>query len=277
MKRAIFFFVGILLIAASISGIVISISGIVGLWRVESEVKTSLIETLALLEKALQTTSDGLAAASQSLEQADNALASATSAILTAERSLEDTLPLLDTLNEVATQELPQTISKSQQAIRSAQASAKIIDSTLSTLASIPLIGLRGYDSSQPLSKSLAELSGSLDPIANSLASVQEPLTTSKASLAAIDQSAGEIAKDLLSIRASLTRARQVITEYEDVVNTLHQKVKTSQSSLPNALDRTAWFISLALGWLGLTQIGLLFQGLELLGFDFKAAKQTAS
>lgn len=276
MKRAILSFTGILLLVASLAGMAISVFGMVGLWRIESDLKTSLEETLSLLDTTLQTTSEGLAIASQSLEQADNALTSVSSAVQAAGNSVEETLPLLDTLAEVTTRELPQTIAKSQQAIQSAQASAKIIDSTLSTLASIPFIGLRGYDTTRPLSGSLAELSRSLDPISTSLASIKEPLTTSKDHLAAIGQSTREMTDDIANLQTSLSQARQVAAQYENIVKTLHQKVKTSQTDLPAALDRVAWFITIALGWLGLTQIGLFMQGLEMLGFNFANVQKDA-
>ncbi len=76
MKRAIISFVGILLIATALAGIPISALGIVGLWRIETQFKTGAEETLALLDSALQTTSDGLNVAFRSLEQAENALVS---------------------------------------------------------------------------------------------------------------------------------------------------------------------------------------------------------
>ncbi len=273
MKRAILSSIGFLLIVSAISGMAISIFGVIGLWRVEANLKTRIDETLALLDTTLQTTSDGLSVASRSLEQADSALASLHIALQAAQGSVEETLPLLDTLSEVTTQELPQTISKSQQAIQSAQNSAKIIDSTLSALASIPLIGLRGYDSTRPLSGSLAELSRSLDPIASSLASIEEPLATSKDSLAAIGKSTSEMAQDLTDIRASLGQALQVTAQYQSVVATLQQKVVTARNNAPLTLDRAAWFITIVFLWLGLTQIGLLLQGLEMLGFEFKHLK----
>lgn len=277
MKRAFSSFLGILLITTALAGIGISIVGIVGIWNIAAELKTSTAETLTLLDTALQTTSEGLTVASRSLEQADDALLSLTAAVEATGDSVKKTLPLIDTLSAVTTRELPQTISKSQQAIQSAQSSARIIDSTLSALASIPLIGLRGYDSTRPLSGALAELSKSLDPISASLRSMEESLMTSKDSLSAIGASTDEIAGDLTNIRASLAQAKQATAQYMEVVETLHQKVKTAQENLPAALDRLAWFITIALAWLGLTQIGLLLQGLERLGLEFTTPKRAST
>lgn len=266
MRAALSSFFGILLITTALTGMTISGFGIVSLWQVETEWKTEVQETLAVLDTTLQTTSDGLKLASHSLDQAESALISLTDAIQTAGDSLEDTLPLLDTLSSVTARDLPQAIAKSQQAIQSAQTSARIIDSTLSALASIPLIGLRGYDSSRPLSGSLAELSRSLDPISASLTSMEGSLAASRTSLAAIGANADAIVSNLIEIRSSLEQARTVIHEYTRAVEILHQKVKTAQTELPAALDRTAWFLTILLAWLGVTQTGLLLQGLDLLG-----------
>lgn len=140
MKRTLFSSLGILLIAASLAGMTISIFGIVGLWRLEADIKTSVNETLALLDTALQTTSDGLAVTSQSLDQADDSLISLVAPIQAAGKSVEETLPLINTLSTVTTHDLPQAISTSQQTIHSARVSASVIDSTMRVLAAIPLL-----------------------------------------------------------------------------------------------------------------------------------------
>lgn len=264
-------FLGLLLTLTALAGIIISIFGIIRLWQTETEWKAQAQDVLTLLDTTLQTTSDGLQTASTALEQADSALTSLADATQTASNSLDDTLPLIDTLSEITTRDLPQAISRSQQAIQSAQVSARIIDSTLSTLASIPLIGLRGYDTSRPLSGALAELSRSLDPISASLLTIEPSLTQSKTSLAAISADADEIHADLMEIRGSLQQAKNVITEYARTVTALHDRVKTARTELPAALDRIAWFVSMLLTWLGFTQIGLLLQGLQLLGVNLLA------
>lgn len=264
-------FLGLLLTVTALAGMGISIFGILRLWQTETEWKAQAQDVLTLLDATLQTTSDGLETASTALEQADSALTSLAEAVHTASNSLDDTLPLIDTLSEITARDLPQAISRSQQAIQSAQVSARIIDSTLSTLASIPLIGLRGYDTSRPLSGALAELSRSLDPVSASLRAIEPSLSQSKTSLAAIGADADEIHADLMEIRGSLQQARDVMAEYSRTVTALHTRVQTAQTELPAALDRLAWFLTVLLAWLGFTQIGLLLQGLQLLGVNLPA------
>ena len=227
-------FRSILLIAVSLAGMTISIFGVIGLWRIETGLKTGLDETLALLDTALQTTSDGLALASQSLGQADDSLTSLVAAIQANGKSVEETLPLIDTLATVTTHDLPQTISTTQQAIHSARVSANVIDSTMRTLAAIPFLGITGTNNTVPLSASLADLSNSLDPISDSLASMEGSLSASRDNLSAIGASSAEIAQNIAAIRASLGQARQVITQYESVVATLQQQVVTARKNAPD-------------------------------------------
>ena len=141
-------------------------------------------------------------------------------------------------------------------------------------LSAIPFLGITGTNNAVPLSASLADLSNSLDPISDSLASMEGSLAASKDNLSAIGASSADIANNIAAIRASLGQARQVITQYESVVATLQQQVAAARQNAPTALDRVAWFITIVLIWLGLTQIGLLLQGLEMLGFDFNRPKR---
>ncbi len=274
MKRATFSFLGILLIAASLSGMAISVFGIVGLWRIEADIKTSMDDTLALLDTALQTTSDGLGIAAQSLEQADDSLGLLADTIRTTGKSVEETLPLIDALSTVTTQDLPQTIATSQQAIQSARVSANVIDGAMRTLSAIPLLGITGYNNTAPLSASLAELSRSLNPISTSLASIEEPLAASKGNLSAIGASSAEIAANVADIQTSLSQAREVTGQYQGLVETLLQQVVKARQNVPATLDRVAWFLTIALAWLGVAQIGLMMQGLEMLGLEFTQEKR---
>ena len=61
-------------------------------------------------------------------------------------------------------QGLINTITNTQSAIDTAQASAVVIDNILTTLSKIPLIGI-DYNPSRPLNEALGDVSASLDPL----------------------------------------------------------------------------------------------------------------
>lgn len=276
MRRSLFFFVGILLIAASVGGLAISITGIIGVWRVEKDMKAGLEDTLTLLDTNLQTTADGLRIAGRSLDQATGSLDTLGDAIQTTKKSVHDTIPLIDTVAQLTTRDLPTTISTTQQALTSAQSSARVVDSTLTILTSIPLLRVNRYQTQVPLGDALGDVSASLDPLPDSLSSMDESLANARGNLSTTEEQFDEIAVDIDDIGTSLTDAREVTTQYLQVVSGLQQQLASARNSLPGYIDAISWFVTVALVWLGLTQIGLMVQGLEMMGLDLlKKRKST--
>ena len=72
-------------------------------------------------------------------------------------------------------------------------------------------------------------------------------------------------------ISASLENARTVLVEYQAVVADLQSLVTRTRQGLPQWLWWLRIGLSLILAWLGLAQIGLLTQGLELIGRSRKS------
>ncbi len=67
----------------------------------------------------------------------------------------------------------------------------------------------------------------------------------------------------------SLGAAKQLTAKYSQVVSTLRQQLAGIRANLPIQLDTIVWFATIALVWLALTQIGLMMQGLEMMGLLF--------
>ncbi len=104
---------------------------------------------------------------------------------------------------------MPKTIESTESSLRTAQESAKVIDSVLSTLSSIPLIGSSiGYNPQVPLDQALGEVADSLtglpDSFANmadSLKATSSNLETFEADLTVMAESIGEIEKNVAQYR----------------------------------------------------------------------------
>lgn len=277
MRRIFFSFFGIVLTIAAVAGMIISAVGVIGVWRIEKGMKSSLDSTLSLLDTTLQATHDGLSVASQSLDQANTSLDSLVSTMDATGKLIDGAVPLMDTLNRVTTEELPDTIATTQSALTSAQSSAKVVDSTLSLLTSIPFLGTQPYGSDAPLSSAFKEITDSLDPIGVSLSSMKKSLADTKSNLATVNTTFGEVGTNLAAIGTSLTQAQTVTKQYLDVIETLRQQLSAAQKNLPGTIDRVAWFITIAFLWLGVIQIGLMMQGLEMMGLEFVKAPKKAS
>lgn len=269
MRRVTFSILGVLLIAAAIAGILISIVGIVGLWRIEKTARTGLVNTLDLLGTTVQATHDGLSIAARSLEQADDSLTAVTGMLEATGKSVQNMVPFVDTLRQMTTQDLPGALSSTKSAFNSVRASAQVIDNTLSILTAIPFLSAPAYKNEPPLSTAFGGVSDSLDPISESLTSMEDSLSSTKDNLGEIDTAFGDIAASIGTIKTSLSDARGVTAQYLSILEELENQVERSKQKLPVTLDAIAWFITVALVWLALTQLGLLMQGAEMLGLNF--------
>ncbi len=267
--RRFYAFIGVLLIGAAVAGLIISVAGTIGLWRVQRRITVGLDNAFALLDTTLQATTDGLDVAGQSLDQADQSLDTLVATIQTTGQTVSDTLPLIDAISQVTVHDLPVTISSTQTALASAQASAQVVDVTLAALTSIPFLPLAQYQPAVPLSDALGTVSDSLDHIPASLVSLEHSLATASTNLQTIEAQFDRIAADIDGLGLSLAAARSVINQYGQVVATLQAQLALARDNLPRQIDTIAWFITLALIWLGLTQVGLLMQGLEMLGLEY--------
>ncbi len=269
MKRIIYKILGISLVLASLVGLAVAIIGITGIWKFEGKVLANLENMLAFLDTTLQTTADGLEVANTAIDQADDSLDTLVKTIETTGKSVQDLVPVLDVLTAITTIDLPDTITSTQKALESAQSSANIIDSTLQFIASIPFLGVKQAQPKAPLGDALGEVSDSLDGVPNSLRSMDVSLTDARTNLGSIESKFKAISEDINKIGDSLAIAKDVTTQYQDVVTTLQEKVSRTRQDLPVTLALIAIIFTVGFVWLGLTQIGLMMQGLEMMGVKF--------
>jgi len=264
---------GIVLVIASIAGMLISLYGIYGVWRIEKDVKASLLNAVDLLDTTLKATHDGLSIASTSLDKANDSLVSLVSVVRATGQSIEDTVPLLDSLEKMTTEDLPLALASTQTALQSAQASAQVIDNTLSLLTAIPFLSTPSYKNQPPLGTAFGGVADSLDPMIESLSSMDESLQDSRNNIKEVNQAFGDIADNLASMETSLNDAQGVTTQYLDVLEDLELQLDKTRENMPRTLDGISTFITIALIWLALSQLGLLMQGLEMLGLNFEKTR----
>jgi uncharacterized protein YoxC len=274
LKRLFYKIVGISLILAALVGLTVAVIGIIGIWKFEGRVLASLDKTLSFLDTTLKTTADGLTVASDALDQADSSLTTLVTTIDTTGKSVQDLVPLLDVLTSITTISLPDTILSTQKALDSAQASAGIIDSTLDFLSSIPFLGVKQSPTKAPLGKALGDVSASLDDVPTTLKSMDGSLTAARTNLGSIESQFTAISADINKIGDSLDTAKKVTTQYQDMVASLQEKVTQTRENLPVTLALVGSILTILFVWLGLTQIGLMMQGLEMMGARWFVAKE---
>ena len=262
--------IGITVIIAAIAGLVICIGGIVGVWMAREPLAAGLTNTFELLSTTLKATTDGLTVADRSLSQASDTVKALENTIRTMGKAVEDTTPLMESISKLMGSGLPDAILATQSALTSAQSSARSVESTLALLTSFPLLPIEPYQPEVPLTDALGNVSASLDPIPQSFVSMEDSLRTSKGNIIMLSAQINIIANNVSELRANLTDAQQVLSQYQAVLGTLQKQVDATLVNLPGLLNGLAWGVTIILVWLGLTQVGLLYQGFEMVGAEGK-------
>jgi len=256
---------GLVLIIAALLGLGFSLAGLVFLGRFSSQVSASLAGTLDSLSEALTITQDGLDVADGALQDADSALISMTGTLDGVNQSLRGMDPTLDALRSLLGTDLPATIEATQDSLASAETSAKNIDGVLTSLSRIPFLGSLVYNPEVPLNETLAGISDSLDPIPGSLRQAKRGLDTAKTNLDTINTDLDVVVESTGEISTSTAEAQRVVSEYQTLVTSIQKRVEKMQKQLPGQVRLATLAAAIFLIWLGLAQIGLLTQGMEIL------------
>ncbi|MBM4465663.1 MAG: hypothetical protein FJ014_08965 [Chloroflexi bacterium] len=261
LKRA----VGFVLIGMAVAGMLLSLAGLVGVWRIKQPVMANLIAGLELTATTLATTAQGLDVVDQSLEAAAANVTALDATVLTLAKSISDTVPLVDSLATLTGKDLPTTVIATQTSLVTAQSSARIIDGVLRVVTSIPFFPGEPYNPSVPLHAALGEVSASLDGLSESFASMESSLEMTSDNLDLIEFEVNLVATEIRQINTSLEEAQKVASQYQALIARLQAQVEQIEAALPGWINLLAWVISIILVWVGVIQIGLLMQGLELI------------
>jgi len=266
MKRLLTRVLGLVLIVGGLSGLVFCIAALVVIAHTSEQITAGVMARVELVSRALDTTADGLSLADASLKKAQGTFSLMITATHSLAQSIGDNKPLVDSFATLASEDLPATITATQTSLAAAQASAKLVDDTLSLLSALPFAQVLHYAPPVPLHTSLAEISHNLDGLSASFQKMQAGLHTTSGNLERVATDITNLADKMEEIASSLTDARGVISRYQEVVISLQADLLRLHTGLPGWLRLARWGISLVLVWLGIAQLGLLVQGLELIG-----------
>jgi len=238
--------------------------GMIALWQYEARLKVQLDDTLAVVEDTVTGMNAGLILADKTLDQTTAMADTLAETLRATGESVENAIPLLESVRQVTTIDLPDTVRSTQVALDAAQASAKVIDTAMAILRAIPFLGLGGA-SEAPLGETLKNVSASLDDIPTTLLSMDESLSTSTEDMAEMPAMLTDMAANVDSIRTNLKDAQVVTDQFLVTMASLEGKVTVAREKTPATLDRIALMLTLVMLWLAMTQIGLLVQGMGML------------
>ena len=203
-KKALSFGIGFIFVITAIVGVSLFILAIVNIWQIKEPVYESLTSSLNLADDTLSATTDALTLIDEALINASLNITTLENTIQATSRAVGDTTPILDSVTSLADEDLPNTILTVQTALESAQSSAKLIESALSTITAIPFVPGDPYDPPVPLHEALGQASESLEPLHESMSEINDSLKTSRGNLILIQAELNIMARHINELNKKL-------------------------------------------------------------------------
>lgn len=258
---------GASLMMFSALGLVISLLGLLAVCKVSGPFAQSADEALTLSLTALNTTSQSLDLVQSALGEAQGALGAVETVIQDVDEGLQNTAALTGSLSDALGGDLPQVILSSQHSLTAAEEGAAVIERMLYSLNAISALTGVTYDPDVSLTESFARLNQSLDDVPQTLAEVDESLNAVQDNLNSMQPSFTDLTGTLSESEAILAEMEASIDDYNGVIQELSLKIGGLQESLPNWIRITTFALYFLLIWLAVSQIGLLWQGWEMVSY----------
>jgi hypothetical protein len=265
MRRLLIRTGGLALVVAGAAGLIFIIAALVVVMRVREQATTGILARIDVADRALSATAQGLSVVDTSLTNAQATLGAIQLTTLGLAQAIGDNKPLVESLATLTGEDLPNSITATQQSLSRVEDSARVVDDTLAALNSVPFLGQLVYAPEESLSESLGNLNESLDSLWVTFRDVRTNLETTADNLDRVQSDIETVGENLGAIDDSLGDAEGVVDNYEQVVASLQTDLRTLRDRLPDWLNLGVAVIALILIWLGIAQIGLFSQGLELI------------
>ena len=264
MKRILLRAIGIALIIAGITGLVLCAIALVVVGRAQRGLETTISEQFDLLGRTVSATANGLNTARATLDQTANTLDSLEETVMSIGATVKQSKPTLDAVATLLGDQLPAAVEATQETLTSASTSAKAVDDALSLISKIPFLGGEKYDPEQQLHVGLEQVAASLDGVPDSLRLLRGSMADASSSIAELEDGLSRTADSIGGITASLSSAEDTLVQYDTVLADLDSSLASLRTSLPQALRWLRLGVSFILVWLGIVQFALITQGGEL-------------
>jgi len=268
---------GVLVMSAGILGLVLSLTGLVGVWVVKPTVADYANTTIVTLNDSVNTSQQAMEITGQALGATIESVDALSAMLAATAATVEDTMPVLIQLNTFMGDKLPTTIVSATSSLETAQQAAQVLDNAImsldtfrAVLSGVPLLGAvleqpaQAYNPEQPLADSLGDLASSLEDLpelftemADNIDKADDNLETIQSNLTTMSDSVG-----LISI--SLSEYQVMILQSQSSMENLSETLTSLQSNLTSILNGAAIVFSLFFVWLLAAQVVILSQGWEL-------------
>lgn len=282
--------IGIILLLGALLGIALSVGGVI-YGRQAIDLAGQGIDSSLLLA------GDSLVAVENTLLLAKSSVADVNTSMVTVQKTatdvattVNDTRPLLQTVNTVATQDVPTSIEAVQDAVPNIVEVAGVVDTTLTSLSnfsnsqSIPVpipslgFGLKpveleipfsfdlgiDYEPTVPFDSAVEQVGSSLDGLPDRLRTLEKDLLVADANMALISADILNVSVDLGTINQRIAEISPLLDEYIRIVNQVKDALGDVRTQIAAQLDTAKLVVLIIMIWIGLGNLAPLYLGLEL-------------
>ncbi|MFP3897654.1 MAG: hypothetical protein ACLFV5_12575, partial [Anaerolineales bacterium] len=252
---------GTLLILLGALGIVLSVLGVIGVWRVAENTTVAVDDSLASLSETLEDVDQSLNVVSNTLDGAAVATDGLYTTTLDVSQTLSSTRITIDEMAALAEDDLPQSIEASLVALEALEETAGMIDQVLRGLQRF---GVGDYAPEVPLDQAVAETSAGLEPVPESLRLMGAGLRQTGDGLEDIQRGLVLMRYHMMDIRQNVVDAEAAVTSHRTALVQLQTRGSTLRGAVARPIRAVGWAASLLLVWIGLSQLAILHWGIRL-------------
>jgi methyl-accepting chemotaxis protein len=275
MKKTLYTIIKYSFSFAVIIGIAFNLAGIILVWRFVPTVSDQLVETATFIQSVLDSTEDLLEISDNALSKANDNITLISEATKDMADSLEETSNIAISISESMGKEFTAVLDSTQSALTSLESSAKLVDDTLSVIASIPLIG-SNYSNKTPLYNSVVAINESLMLLPENMSNLQENLNEASSAFISLNENLESLSTSVEDIETNLEEAGEVIDSYQELVDQAQEKTASAIEKIPARVRWTAAAITLLFVWAILIQAGLIMYIQDMFTLHEKLAQITA-
>ncbi len=267
---------GFVLLIVGLGGVALAAYGFTQVDNVVDTVAVALDGTLGLTAESLTTVEDTLSLAQTTIVDVNAGLVTVEDTAVNLAQTINDTKPLLEQVNTIASQDAPDSIEAVQTAIPDVAEVAGVIDDTLVTLNNFEIdediLGFKiqydlgvNYEPTQSFDTTVTQLGDSLDGLPEQLRSLEPSLTSASENLDAVSQNILTISGDLGTINGNIAEVEPLLGEYIGIVNEIDTTLGETRTTIQSQLETVKLGLKVVMVWLGFMQFSLLYLGWDLI------------
>ncbi|MDX1664496.1 MAG: hypothetical protein R3272_11940 [Candidatus Promineifilaceae bacterium] len=258
---------GFVMILIGLSGIVLSIVGIIYGNALMEQIGDGLEANLTLTIDSLDTIRESLILSKSTVASVTTGMEAVELTAADASTAIENLRPLLSQTNVIVSQEIPQSVEAFQDTMPQLVEVATSIDETLTVLSSIRILGLSlgvDYQPEVPLGESVQAMGASLEGLPEDLRALEGSIEVTNENLQLISTDIELIAETLDTINTNFAQFGPLLDDYIVLVTEVRDNTSQSRQLLAEQIYFGRIVLTVLMTWLGLTQVAPLYLGWEL-------------